>query len=214
MEPEEKNVILTPELLQEIVELASTTAVESYQKELDKAKREAKREREEARKKNLYNTRILLENYRGFVEHSKKAVYDASQVTEDEDLDKLVEELMSGPALVFRWSAALRRVQPAPAQWSCTSKLWLPPTRLTASTPRSRSICAATGRFITSISQMSARMSSKSLLKKALMSLRCTATARLQSLKLEALSSGFTVFLRKNKPSCKKLAVDTHLPMW
>jgi hypothetical protein len=97
MEPEEKNVILTPELLQEIVELASTTAVESYQKELDKAKREAKREREEARKKNLYNTRILLENYRGFVEHSKKAVYDASQVTEDEDLDKLVEELMSGP---------------------------------------------------------------------------------------------------------------------
>ena len=85
MEPEEKNVILTPELLQEIVELASTTAVESYQKELDKAKREAKREREEARKKNLYNTRILLENYRGFVEHSKKAVYDASQVTEDED---------------------------------------------------------------------------------------------------------------------------------
>lgn len=45
MEPEEKNVILTPELLQEIVELASTTAAESYQKELDKAKREAKRER-------------------------------------------------------------------------------------------------------------------------------------------------------------------------
>ena len=89
MAQEDMNVIIPPEMMQEIVRIASETAVKAFHSEAEKTSKAVK-------DKYLHNTRWLLENYRGFVEHSKKAVYEATQVKEDEDLNELIEELMSG----------------------------------------------------------------------------------------------------------------------
>lgn len=67
----------------EIIEMASRVAIEQYHKEADRAKREV-------RDKRLHNTEMLMEKYRGFVAHSQKAIFDASQVEDDLDLDTLL----------------------------------------------------------------------------------------------------------------------------
>ena len=41
--------------------------------------------------KRLHNTKLLLQNYHCFVEHSKSAVYEASQLSEDDDFEELME---------------------------------------------------------------------------------------------------------------------------
>ena len=51
--------------------------------------------RKAVKDKRLHNTKLLLQNYHCFVEHSKSAVYEASQLSEDDDFEELMEELMS-----------------------------------------------------------------------------------------------------------------------
>lgn len=72
---EKKKQEMTPELKREIVELT----IETYRKEVE-------RQRKENRDRRLHNTRMLMEKYRGFVVHSESAVYNASQIDEDEGL--------------------------------------------------------------------------------------------------------------------------------
>jgi len=88
MAQEDMNITISPEMLQEIIRVASETAIEKYQ-------REAEKSRKAVRDKRLHNTKLLLQNYHCFVEHSKSAVYEASQLSEDDDFEELMEELMS-----------------------------------------------------------------------------------------------------------------------
>lgn len=68
----QKKSQLTPELKQEIVELV----IETYNKEIES-------QHKRSFDKRLRNTRLLLENYRGFVAFSDGAIYEASQCEED-----------------------------------------------------------------------------------------------------------------------------------
>ena len=74
---------LTPELKKEIVELV----IETYQKEQEKAKKAVM-------DRKLYNTRLLLTNYRGLAANCESAIYEASQC--EEDVYDILETLMSG----------------------------------------------------------------------------------------------------------------------
>lgn len=85
----EEGVVLTPAQLKKIAEAASQVAIEEY-------RREEERCRVENRDKRLYNTRLLMEKYRGMVKYSEDAVYDAMQVDEDYELKSLVEMMFSG----------------------------------------------------------------------------------------------------------------------
>lgn len=69
---------------QEIIETASRIAIEQYNKEAERARKAAKDKR-------LHNTELLMKNYRKFVIHSESAIYEASQVDNDLDLDTLLE---------------------------------------------------------------------------------------------------------------------------
>ncbi len=73
----------------EIIEMASRVAIEQYHKEADRTRRES-------RDKRLHNTEMLMEKYRSFVIHSQKAVFDASQVEDDLDLDTLLDLMDCG----------------------------------------------------------------------------------------------------------------------
>ena len=73
----------------EIIETASRIAIEQYHKEADRAKKAAKNKR-------LHNTELLMKNYRKFVIHSESAIYDASQVDDDLDLDTLLDIMDCG----------------------------------------------------------------------------------------------------------------------
>ena len=66
MAQEDMNVIIPPEMMQEIVRVASETAIEKFQ-------HEAERNRKAVKDKRLHNTKLLLQNYHCFVEHSKSA---------------------------------------------------------------------------------------------------------------------------------------------
>ncbi len=81
------NANITNAQLKKITEIASLAAIEAYRKEIEK-------ERQENRDKRLYNTRLLMEKYRGMVKYAEDAVYEASQVDDDLELQELVE-LMS-----------------------------------------------------------------------------------------------------------------------
>lgn len=81
----EKKTQLTPELKREIVELT----IETYRKEAEK-------QREARKDLRLHNTKMLMEKYRGFVIHSESAVYEATQVDEDEHFNDLLELMDSG----------------------------------------------------------------------------------------------------------------------
>lgn len=62
MAQEDKNVTIPPEMMQEIVRVASETAIEKFQ-------HEAERNRKAVKDKRLHNTKLLLQNYHCFVEH-------------------------------------------------------------------------------------------------------------------------------------------------
>lgn len=72
-------VSLSSTMLKIITETASAVACEAYRKEAEKV-------RQENRDKRLYNTRLLMEKYRGLVKYSNDAVYDASHLDSDEDM--------------------------------------------------------------------------------------------------------------------------------
>lgn len=74
---------LTPEMKKEIVELV----IETYQKEQEKTKKAVM-------DRKLYNTRLLLVNYRGLMANCESAIYEASQC--EEDVYDILENLMSG----------------------------------------------------------------------------------------------------------------------
>jgi len=89
MAKKNKSVTLTKEQIGEITKIASQAAVEQYH-------REAERSRQERRDKRLYNTRLLMEKYRGMVVYSKDAVFEAGQVEDDYDLQSLLELMKEG----------------------------------------------------------------------------------------------------------------------
>ncbi|MBQ6672118.1 MAG: hypothetical protein IJM73_02720 [Spirochaetales bacterium] len=78
-----KKEALTPTMKKEIVELV----IETYQKEQEKA-------RKAIMDRKLYNTRLLLINYRGLAANCESAIYEASQC--EEDVYDILENLMSG----------------------------------------------------------------------------------------------------------------------
>lgn len=82
------DVILTTAQLTKIIETASEVAIREYHKEAEK-------DRDEKRDRRLYNTRLLLERYRGMVVYSSDAVYDATQI-DDDDLLTLMELMQGG----------------------------------------------------------------------------------------------------------------------
>lgn len=75
---------LTDGQLAKIAETASRVAIEEYH-------REAEKTRQENKDKRLYNTRLLMEKYRGLVEYAEDAIYDAIQLDEDVTLQSLME---------------------------------------------------------------------------------------------------------------------------
>lgn len=83
------SVVLSKEQLKAITEAASLVAIEKYRQEEERAAAEK-------RDKRLYNTRLLMEKYRGMVEYSKSAVYNASQVDDDYDFLSLMDLMKDG----------------------------------------------------------------------------------------------------------------------
>ena len=160
MAQEDKNVTIPPEMMQEIVRVASETAIEKFQ-------HEAERNRKAVKDKRLHNTKLLLQNYHCFVEHSKSAVYEASQLSEDDDFEELMEELMSqsdGRVRVpvvrsIQESAALTRI-------------------IVQHIPSVRRKCVGIGRFTTSTLLLNPRLSSRSPMKNTSICQPCSATRR------------------------------------
>lgn len=85
----ENTVVLTKEQLKAITETASLVAIEKYRKEEERAAAEK-------RDKRLYNTRLLMEKYRGMVKYSESAVYDASQIEDNYDFLSLMDLMKDG----------------------------------------------------------------------------------------------------------------------
>lgn len=77
---------LTAEQRKEIVSLAVSAGIKAYRDE-------ATRHRRELYDKRLYNTKLLMKNYRDLKEHADKAVFDAT-AAEDEDVYEILS-LMS-----------------------------------------------------------------------------------------------------------------------
>ena len=75
---------LTPSQIKKIAETASQIVIESY-------RQEAARVREENHDRRLYNTRLLMEKYRGLERYSEDAIYSASQIDEDTKLQSIIE---------------------------------------------------------------------------------------------------------------------------
>ena len=80
---------LTKEQLAKIAETAAKIAIEQYHKESDRAA-------EEKRDKRLYNTRLLMEKYRGMNKYSEDAVSDAIQLENEHDFMSLMEMMKDG----------------------------------------------------------------------------------------------------------------------
>lgn len=85
----ENTVVLSKEQLKAITEAASQVAIEKY-------RQEEERVAIERRDKRLYNTRLLMEKYRGMVEYSKSAVYDATQIEDNYDFLSLMDMMKDG----------------------------------------------------------------------------------------------------------------------
>lgn len=84
-----ESATITGAQLKKITETASLVAIEAYRKEVE-------RERLENRDKRLYNTRLLMEKYRGMVKYAEDAVYEARQLDDDFELQALVEMMSTG----------------------------------------------------------------------------------------------------------------------
>lgn len=74
---------VTAAQLKKIAETAAAAAIEAYQKE-------AERERKESKDKRLHNVHLLLKKYRGMIVYAQNAVYDAAQLEDDSDLQMLL----------------------------------------------------------------------------------------------------------------------------
>ena len=173
MAQEDMNITISPEMLQEIIRVASETAIEKYQ-------REAEKNRKAIRDKRLHNTKLLLQNYHCFVEHSKSAVYEASQLSEDDDFEELMEELMSQTDGRVR-VPVVRSIQESAAHTRIIVQhidRMLDATRPSANTPSARKKCAGIGQFTASTSQTNRRISSRLLMRNRLTSRRCSATRK------------------------------------
>lgn len=93
MEPETKDLKLTPEL-EAIVRLASETAVESYRKELERQQEQDGKARRERHHRVVNSAKMLLKNYRRFKKMTVSSVYGKDTST-NETLVELLE-LMQG----------------------------------------------------------------------------------------------------------------------
>lgn len=80
---------LSKEQLKAITEAAAQVALDEY-------KKERARDKEECRDRRLYNTRLLMEKYRGLVVYSDHAVYSANQIDEDDELQAIIEAISTG----------------------------------------------------------------------------------------------------------------------
>lgn len=80
---------LSREIIKTIAQTASDVALKRYKEEYNKDK-------EVQRDNRLYNTRLLLERYKGLVEYSEEAVSDAMQIDDDDILEELLELMNRG----------------------------------------------------------------------------------------------------------------------
>lgn len=85
---EDNAFVLSDELQKEVIRLASQVAIKQFQ-------RQSKIWKKEVMDRCLHNTELLMKNYRSFVVHSEMAVYDASQINDDIDLNDLLEMMGS-----------------------------------------------------------------------------------------------------------------------
>lgn len=82
-----KTFNITEEQLKHFAKTVAEEAVKAFRKE----------EKNEARRKqnrNLYNMRLLLENYRGLNEYAKSAIYSVEQLIEDRTIGEYEVELL------------------------------------------------------------------------------------------------------------------------
>lgn len=173
MAQEDKNVTIPPEMMQEIVRVASETAIEKFH-------HEAERNRKAVKDKRLHNTKLLLQNYHCFVEHSKSAVYEASQLSEDDDFEELMEELMSQSDGRVR-VPVVRSIQESAAHTRIIVQhidRMLEYYKFRCDIPSVRRKCVGIGRFTTSTLLLSPRLSSRSPMKNTSICQPCSATRR------------------------------------
>lgn len=84
MDKKREECNLTNAQIRKITEAASKAAIEAYQEA-------ARTEKQKNKDKRLYNTRLLMEKYRGLVKYAEDAVVNAAQVDEDMALQTLME---------------------------------------------------------------------------------------------------------------------------
>lgn len=82
-------VVLTREQLRAITEAAAQVAIEVYHKEHE-------RDKEECKDRRLYNTRLLMEKYKGMVVYCQEAVHTANQIDDDDELQAIVAAMSIG----------------------------------------------------------------------------------------------------------------------
>lgn len=86
----DRTVNLSSTQLRQIAETASAVACKAYREEAEKVKQENRDSR-------LYNTRLLMEKYRGLVKYSEGAIYDSTQVDKEElGLHELLDLMSTG----------------------------------------------------------------------------------------------------------------------
>lgn len=84
-----ETVVLSKAQIKAITEEAARVAIKEYHEE-------AERVADEKRDKRLYNTRLLMEKYRGMVVYSQSAVYNATQIDDDYDFLSLMDLMKDG----------------------------------------------------------------------------------------------------------------------
>lgn len=89
-----------PNIPQEMLELiVSLAAKEGAKTAAEEIRKDRNRERESRYDRRIYNTKLLLQNYRLFKEHCARAVFDASQL--DENAIDILDMMCSRPEKTF-----------------------------------------------------------------------------------------------------------------
>lgn len=86
---EKEAATLTREQIKAISERAAEIAIEKYKSEIV-------RYREECKDRRLYNTRLLMEKYRGLVVYCNDAIHSANQINDDDELNEIIAAMSIG----------------------------------------------------------------------------------------------------------------------
>lgn len=80
---------ITKEQIKSISERAAEVAIEKFKSETEKYK-------EECRDRRLYNTRLLMEKYRGLIVYCNDAIHSANQIDDDYELSEIIAAMSVG----------------------------------------------------------------------------------------------------------------------